>query len=569
VFFWAQTTQYVGKFGDEMHLSIIHSPFIAREPPVSEKFSVEQLRWTLPPNWKVFQTYEGRYLFCEGSTGRTFWNHPNPVINWKLNELNTDESIYSDYEALSYVWGSPMQRLETVHVEANDRSANCIQTGRTLQIRLNLWQALQHLRFQSRPRVLWVDALCINQDDIQERNKQVKRMSDIYKASKTVLVWLGPEENNSKLALATLSYLGQQIECITEGPIGRSPNAQEPHWYRTTTSLPYDNEIWTAITHLFRRLWFSRVWILQEIQLANKHAMVLVGNNEISWHHLRRAILGLDHRKNAPRELGECLKNALFIARNTASLCIEPLLQHVKRLECKDPRDRIYGLLGIFPRYFARKTQPQYSISVLDLYRDFFITISEKTLRLDLLQMCGLESYNPDWPSWVPDWTRSGRFNIQMMAHAAAGLSRANIVQLNPDILKVTGVHCATILEVKQPSSGSLSQQFDIVRSWEPDNLQSGRYVTGESLLETHLRMLRFNRFTDRYPGSAYCSLHEWYCDFTSHVQKSVSRDEAEIPELLEIDHLHNTSYITTNEGFIGLAPATALPGKYSSANAG
>jgi hypothetical protein len=87
----------------------------------------------------------------------------------------------------------------------------------TLTIRSNLASALRHLRYQYKPRTLWIDAICINQEDYAERGDAVCHMGTIYKLANRVVVWFGPEERNSEIALDTLRYLGEQVEISSDG----------------------------------------------------------------------------------------------------------------------------------------------------------------------------------------------------------------------------------------------------------------------------------------------------------------------------------------------------------------
>jgi hypothetical protein len=92
------------------------------------------------------------------------------------------------------MWGSP------------DNGVNILLNQRVVSITKNLAAALKV--FRADPDIadswFWIDALCINQNDIDERNHQIKRMIDIYRASNHVLVWLGPESNNSATALGVI-----------------------------------------------------------------------------------------------------------------------------------------------------------------------------------------------------------------------------------------------------------------------------------------------------------------------------------------------------------------------------
>ncbi|KAF2733188.1 HET-domain-containing protein, partial [Polyplosphaeria fusca] len=86
-----------------------------------------------------------------------------------------------EYEALSYVWGQ-VNNSSIIHV--NDWE---------MLITENLEVALRSLRLEHEPRLLWIDAICINQSSVTEKTSQVAKMGDIYKAAKRVLVFLGPE----------------------------------------------------------------------------------------------------------------------------------------------------------------------------------------------------------------------------------------------------------------------------------------------------------------------------------------------------------------------------------------
>lgn len=91
------------------------------------------------------------------------------------------------YEAISYCWGDA----------PNDVDVNC--QGASMKITRNLWRALQEFRHDIEPRILWADAICIKQEDYDEKNCQVNLMSDIYSKAKLVLIWLGPMDETDLL----------------------------------------------------------------------------------------------------------------------------------------------------------------------------------------------------------------------------------------------------------------------------------------------------------------------------------------------------------------------------------
>src|SRR6266576_2594252 len=102
-----------------------------------------------------------------------------PNIECELFQAWLHDDNTTSYEALSYTWGGT-------------ETSKCIKiNGRRLGVTENLYCALWHLRSQDIDRILWVDAVCINQDDLNERSVQVQRMRNIYASARTILAWTG------------------------------------------------------------------------------------------------------------------------------------------------------------------------------------------------------------------------------------------------------------------------------------------------------------------------------------------------------------------------------------------
>jgi hypothetical protein len=132
----------------------------------------------------------------------------------------------------------------------------------------NLEQALRHLRYEDCERILWVDALSINQRDVRERNSQVRKMRSIYIGAKGVLVWLGLEED-ARVALNFCKEL-QKIrrmevsEVYGETSLVGTENSYDP--WAVWSQYEKDESKWKACEALFtRRPWWSRTWIIEEV----------------------------------------------------------------------------------------------------------------------------------------------------------------------------------------------------------------------------------------------------------------------------------------------------------------
>lgn len=179
------------------------------------------------------------------------------------------------YEALSYTWGTSIAK-ETIHVN-----------GKKFRVRKNLEIALRYLRHITKQRTLWIDAICINQFDIEERNTQVRRMIHIYREASCVLVWLGPETNNSNLAFDVLEAVGgreSEMDWNSRSLIGAG--MKEVLQPRDPSKLkgPEDLNIeeWQALTGLFlNHGWWTRMWVVQEITYPT-YARLLCGHRSIT-----------------------------------------------------------------------------------------------------------------------------------------------------------------------------------------------------------------------------------------------------------------------------------------------
>jgi heterokaryon incompatibility protein (HET) len=164
-----------------------------------------------------------------------------------------DEStmIPVKYEAISYSWGS------------GSKSCSILLDGCQMPLTATLFNALVCLRFPHKERILWADALCINQENNKEKDIQIALMPEIYTCAIRVLVHLGMRSDNSEL----VPGLVEKINNIDVGVIrnNRLPLERDLSSY----DLPLPNDpAWNALFAFFRRPWFLRIWVVQEVVLA-------------------------------------------------------------------------------------------------------------------------------------------------------------------------------------------------------------------------------------------------------------------------------------------------------------
>ncbi|RFU34714.1 hypothetical protein B7463_g1603, partial [Scytalidium lignicola] len=168
------------------------------------------------------------------------------------------------YEALSYTWGNHHKPCQIILSEG------------TLQITESLYTALSHLRNENGRRLLWVDAICIDQSNNEERSQQVMLMPKIFSAASWVLAWLGEEDSNGRVALQLLQKIG-------ETDFSALPQKQVSVAWMQDHGLPLQgNPLWRHLLTFWQRPWFRRLWVVQEFVLA-KDVYMLCGELQVHW----------------------------------------------------------------------------------------------------------------------------------------------------------------------------------------------------------------------------------------------------------------------------------------------
>lgn len=291
--------------------------------------------------------------------------------------------MYADqpeFEALSYCWGHVGSGEYITVEERDDRGSHGSgQADIAVRVTDNLASALRHLRYEASIRTLWVDDLCINQTDPHEKARHVARMGSVYQLATRVIAWLGPKSEDSTFALETLEHLGKQIEMTGTRGQFPSPICDQPDWYYKYTC---DNATIKALRSLLHRHWCKRLWVWQEFVLANNDAFMQCGLKTIPWYYMRRGIV-LVRETNLPRverrngliSTTMCWLRDIFEGESGGLQSMSKLLQSISQAGCTDPRDRIYGLLGMCAREVAARIKPDYTLSYAQVYMDFFKTL--------------------------------------------------------------------------------------------------------------------------------------------------------------------------------------------------
>lgn len=381
------------------------------------------------------------------------------------------------YTALSYTWGDPKVRTPI------------LIDGQSVRVTMNLEAALQHLRKGiSEPLVLWVDAICINQDDEVEKSKQVTHMRDIYSKADSVITWLG--DGGSSLAMRWVSEFGgraaglgigatpnmllkkvlERAEKQTQMDGGREECDPPTDEYIFANDLKRElsaelntnyHELIAGLQDILKRPYWSRIWIVQEVTMAKKitftcgkdtvaydalhHALRLLRNFRL-WQQLK---LGRDATRPSCVREDSGLRSRVIdtnpsrpidllkISRAEGAMPMMYLLRRLQLFTATDSRDRVFALLGIATDARELEVKPDYSKSCEEVYTG----LARILLRhgyFDVLSHCIHEPHDGTSSSlhmqtWVPDWSRKTTCSALQQRHLDRTRKPAVRTVLQPD----------------------------------------------------------------------------------------------------------------------------------------
>jgi Heterokaryon incompatibility protein (HET) len=260
----------------------------------------------------------------------------NADIKCALVNVRLSDSPVTSYEAVSYTWGTPSTNRR-IHIE-----------DQQVHIRDNLYRCLRRLRFPHSVRVLWIDAICINQTDLDEKGHQIRLMPKIFKTAEKVLVWVGEAADGSH----QLMHYANRLTVVP------SSFAQTPR------------SIIDAKVKFFRRPYWSRTWVVQELFMA-KQLVIYCGRSEIEEDQFRKLLQEL----SAMGPLDGYDKQVILLATQrdadgyTFRQSLDELLAVYWRTECFDSRDKVYALLGLVRNDDpARSLEVDYTITTQQLH---------------------------------------------------------------------------------------------------------------------------------------------------------------------------------------------------------
>lgn len=290
-------------------------------------------------------------------------------------------------------------------------------------VTVNCYAALKRLRKTDGHRLLWVDAICINQSLIPERNHQLGLMARIYHNATRVVVYLGEAADESDAAMNWI----REIDDSGEDP-----------WLMSRRERPPGPTDKTPLQALFRRPWFNRMWVLQEISLASE-AIVVCGEQEVNWisfYHFYHWNVSEKWLKELPYSVKYQASRKPGKDGPRLETRLLKMLANARYCGATDPRDKLYGILPLL-EWDDQKTRdlyvendspdshtdkldlaikPDYALSPSQVFTDLAARLMQY-FGLDMLQEVSNPPLVSDLPSWVPDWTISVPRNSERQSY--------------------------------------------------------------------------------------------------------------------------------------------------------
>jgi hypothetical protein len=546
---------------------------------------------TLPdskPDSSIYQPLIKPHIPSQGLIRllRILPGRPPEILRCKL-EVN-DLSNAPPFEALSYVWGNP------------EPAKIVICNTHSKKVTPNLGAALDRLRNEDTERLVWIDALCVNQDDLVERSEQVKLMKDIYSQAWRVVVWLGEDdEDNAEAAIRVIKKAAEYCYSGSGASIdGNNPDSilrtfhpdfefpwsekkQERNFpgsrYELNTTSSKD---WAAISRFYSNTWFTRIWIVQEVAFAP--AVMYIGAQEVGWTCVAAAAKWLLAKsytyvvEDASRYRQAWLIYYLSLIQPT--LPFQRLLGFVKS-NATDPRDKVFALLGFLDRgsLSSPDLQPDYTKSVAEVYIDAVRHIVQQNSPGaglgNLWAAFGEPPSKSDegFPSWVYRWdipvSESGLFT---QAHTdvwhAGGSTTQELAEItDPRILSLKGIKIGLVEEANNVLHERLRALQRVQVLWNAVSPGFISYQEIHPLQQAFVRTITAEEVKTS-PGNTtfgaedlanYLSITDWKSIYAILDERSEAISKA-MDLLMSV---YDKAFLVTEDKQMALGPVIARPG--------
>ena len=455
-------------------------------------------------------------------------------------ELRASTLYETTFDALSYVWGATIIPYK---IKVN---------GKPFYVTSNLYTALQELRHPERERMLWIDAMAINQSDNAEKSSQVQLMQDIYCRASQVIVWLGKSSSSTSRAFDLIKELGTA-----------NNEANDLLWAQWTSSTEW-RSLKREFNSILEHCWWTRAWIIQEVVLG-RHVLVQRGAHKVEWEQLHE-IVNCTRFNEDFDGYGHVVGFIQYIQElrsgEPSSRTLFDLAYNFRHQSATFGSDKLYALLGLLSPTGPTLFLPDYSKAPEDVFVEFTLSCLEQSKSLGIIALAaGAELQGV---SWCRDWRFENDgfsptlwFSMYIPPHKEYSASGNHPVSFNADtfrrVLSLQGFTIDTIAKC-----GDFERELAMVDIKWGDTLLGWERIAGGPWNDDNEAKRSFNRTI-----TADCWTDE-PIDWRPRLHLRGMRDPQN--ENLEFrDDVHmaclNRRFFVTKEGKFGLGPWDAKKG--------
>jgi hypothetical protein len=519
--------------------------------------------------------------------------------NLSCSMINDFDPREACYYAISYTWGDATRRstiwIDGVPVSVPENTYNALRQVRCYSPNQDATTAATDCIY------LWIDAVCINQEDAEEKGYQVSRMNLVYSQATAVLIWLGSGSGYGTETLDTIQLVfnhmngffeGTGIDINNPGVLGRIMSSRAPSQMGkifgvlpqdepnpdlpgATAQLLLTTDQWHLLKDLYSCTWFKRLWVIQEISLNPRRVCfygsasisadaVLLGAVWLMWgqcHTFMQMPAGLAHAAQLPTFTHLKAKN------DVSYFFTEP------HAGCEDPRDKVFALLGLINSDLRRELhahapiEADYDKTTADVYRDFARALLKQSRELPCissrrrLQACNAH-ISMEFPSWVPRLDLDAQDTLIGSLGYVEPYGELEIGERfrDPNVLSLRGIEVDEVSYLGAVFPWTVTYDMAALRNWlnsEANALFTARskayHAVGNlNLLEEIYLTLACGRLRENVPN--WTELRQ---SMQAFMNKSVQLDEQYLIEARR--GLPGRALFLTRNGFIGMPPCNDI----------
>ena len=328
-----------------------------------------------------------------------------------------DLAVCPAFEAVSYCWSAASF---TKHINIGQSTHHVTE---------HLFEALKSMHLTLSTQWLWVDQICINQDDNDEKATQVGLMSQIYSKAQRAIVWLGVDSHESALAMEHVEGVAELIKSYEfDEDFARSSPVE--------LGFPHEDEqVWPAFQYLLKRNYFKRLWVIQEM-VFSRNIVFLCGRLSASWDDFNTLMFA--HQRYSKVAYDSLYKLNILAGMSKVFYCLrgqsemmgliekykgQPaggpevigLLEFSRNQECTEPLDRVYAVMNLLADddirsqitiSYAENDKEQYWKTYAQLFNALITKFLDGGYFFTTM-MIGHRG-RKEMPSWCPDLTQHG-----------------------------------------------------------------------------------------------------------------------------------------------------------------